>query len=224
MTSWLAGINKILSANTADLKELARTVGAEPEIFYVGQDLSACDLKDQDLRGMNLTGTNLTWSNLNENTKIDPQFDPRFVFIEEYVNFKITLKMAALLQSYCNNRHYTYKAWAVKNLVDVAVRADHRFSGNYGLFVETNSLYEEILREKRKTTSMRVLIFLNIQRKVFELSISRYGHFDSDIYARLILEGIVRDRLPKLNFDSYGNIDPFQLYPDVYENYQLLLA
>jgi hypothetical protein len=49
---WLDTVVTLLCAETADLRELARIVGANPKTFYRGIDPGNLDLIGQDLQGM----------------------------------------------------------------------------------------------------------------------------------------------------------------------------
>lgn len=52
MTHWLAKIITLFEADTADLRELARLAGGNPEIFYRGIKLDELDIEGQNLEGM----------------------------------------------------------------------------------------------------------------------------------------------------------------------------
>jgi signal transduction histidine kinase len=52
VTHWLETVVTLLTANTADLRELALIAGGDPATFYLGVDVSKIDFSGQDIRGM----------------------------------------------------------------------------------------------------------------------------------------------------------------------------
>jgi len=69
---WLAGVAKVLRAETDNLRELARIGGVDPRTAYVGTCLDGADLRGQDLRGMVFTDLDLTQVQHDARTMIDP--------------------------------------------------------------------------------------------------------------------------------------------------------
>jgi hypothetical protein len=108
----------LLECNSGDLTELAESVGANPTIFYVGCDLSRCDLRGQDLRGLDLTNAKITPEQLDDNTRIDPDFDPRLYVYRHYIQIAIREEVFALAPAYSDSSSYIYKAWALKSLIE----------------------------------------------------------------------------------------------------------
>ncbi|HXC57033.1 MAG TPA: hypothetical protein VNU97_17165 [Rhizomicrobium sp.] len=72
---WLDKVLVILESETADLRELAKLVGGEPEIFYLGTRLSGVDLRGQDLRGMKFTDLRAEDVRIDEKTQLDPEIE-----------------------------------------------------------------------------------------------------------------------------------------------------
>lgn len=59
MANWLEQVARLLEAETSDLGELARMVGADPRVFYRGADFRDADLTDEDLNEFDLTGAQI---------------------------------------------------------------------------------------------------------------------------------------------------------------------
>lgn len=53
--SWLAGVARVLRADTTNLRELALTAGCNPATMYIGTCMDGVDVRGQDLRGMIIT-------------------------------------------------------------------------------------------------------------------------------------------------------------------------
>ena len=56
MAHWTENVLRLLEAETDDLTELARMVGAEPKTFYRGANFRCADLSSEDLSRFDLTG------------------------------------------------------------------------------------------------------------------------------------------------------------------------
>lgn len=69
---WLAGVARILRADTDDLRELARLGGVDPRTAYIGTRLEGVDLRGQDLRGMLFSDLDLAHVRHDAETLIDP--------------------------------------------------------------------------------------------------------------------------------------------------------
>lgn len=69
---WLADVAKVLSADTDDLRQLAKIGGVDPRTAYVGTRLDGADLSGQDLRGMLFTDLDLAKVKHDTDTRIDP--------------------------------------------------------------------------------------------------------------------------------------------------------
>lgn len=120
-----ANILAILSSDSADLRYLANLVGEDPLYFYVGQDLSKCDLRSQDLRNISFDGSTLAGATIDSETRVDAKYDveirkgadyffpsiPRYVM--EYVDLRAVAK---------GYRYYAYEYQTLiragKNLFD----------------------------------------------------------------------------------------------------------
>jgi tetratricopeptide (TPR) repeat protein len=66
MAHWLDGVLTLLEAETADLTELARLVGADPKTFYRGADFRRADLSDEDISAFDTHGGDLSKASLGE--------------------------------------------------------------------------------------------------------------------------------------------------------------
>ena len=64
MSHWLGKIIELLSADTADLRELALIAGGNPLVFYRGIDPKDLDLSGQDLRGIEFKNVNQDYINI----------------------------------------------------------------------------------------------------------------------------------------------------------------
>ncbi|WBT39183.1 GcrA family cell cycle regulator [Hyphomicrobium sp. DMF-1] len=64
-------VSEIISAQTADLKELAHIAGADPLYFYCGANLNGADLRGMDLTGMEFHGATFVDVKVDKNTKAD---------------------------------------------------------------------------------------------------------------------------------------------------------
>lgn len=69
---WTHAIERVLLAETADLRELAQIGGVDPRTAYIGTRLDGADLRGQDLRGMLFTELDLTKVKHDAGTQIDP--------------------------------------------------------------------------------------------------------------------------------------------------------
>ncbi|KQZ33803.1 hypothetical protein [Caulobacter sp. Root1472] len=76
---WTAAIEAVLTADTADLRTLAKIANADPRTFYIGTPLDGTDLRGQDLRGMLLPNLDRDRVRTDAATKLDPietEIDP----------------------------------------------------------------------------------------------------------------------------------------------------
>ena len=71
MEEWLQEVIAILSADTADLRELARICRANPRYFYRGASMEGIDISGQDIRGMEFTDLDLNRAKFDADTKFD---------------------------------------------------------------------------------------------------------------------------------------------------------
>lgn len=183
MNNWLAPIIKILEGGNSDLRDLALSVGADPRIFYMNQDLSQCDLRDQDLRGMNLTGSKIHELQCNENTKIDEEFDPRedSKFITKRVRMGSTLHH--LVQMYMERVSYIYMAPAIKSLTmrarQIALVDPEKFKRLF-FFIKNSKKMDKIIFEKsvktvRINTTKRHDDLIRIEESFGNLSTKYYN-------------------------------------------------
>lgn len=69
---WTLAIERVLRADTLDLRALALLARADPRDFYVGTSLDGVDIRGQDLRGMAFTDLDLRRARHDEDTLIDP--------------------------------------------------------------------------------------------------------------------------------------------------------
>jgi hypothetical protein len=116
---WLSRVEEVLSADTADLRQLAEIAGCDPRTFYVGQDLSECDLAGQDLRCMDLSGSNINISNLDDNTLIDPFFDPRVKLSAQNRYLQIPHVLVSVVRGYRMERGIYTAGSALKEILDL---------------------------------------------------------------------------------------------------------
>lgn len=69
-------VERVLTADTADLRELALIAKADPRTLYIGTSLDGVDLRGQDLRGMLLTNLDRAKVRTDAATRLDlPEWD-----------------------------------------------------------------------------------------------------------------------------------------------------
>jgi hypothetical protein len=56
MSHWLDRVIQLLTADTADLNELARIAGYDPRTFYIGTNMDGVDISGQDVSTIQFTG------------------------------------------------------------------------------------------------------------------------------------------------------------------------
>ncbi|WP_421736799.1 hypothetical protein [Caulobacter sp.] len=71
---WTLVVERVLVAQTADLRELALLANADPETFYLGTRLDGVDICGQDLRGMHFSDLRLSHVKHDEGTLIDARW------------------------------------------------------------------------------------------------------------------------------------------------------
>ncbi len=71
LPGWLSGVRNILSAETGDLRELAKLAGEDPRTLYIGTSIDGIDIRGQDLRGMIFTTIASDKPLIDKSTKID---------------------------------------------------------------------------------------------------------------------------------------------------------
>src|SRR4051812_43347157 len=90
MRHWLDGVLLLLQADTSDLRELARLAGGNPKTFYRGANLDGVDISGQDVGDMEFTRFSSAQTTVDETTKIEATYKPRFDLFEDdwtqYVN------------------------------------------------------------------------------------------------------------------------------------------
>lgn len=69
---WTAVVERVLVAQTADLRQLAILANADPKTFYLGTRLDGVDICGQDLRGMQFSDLRLSRVKHDDYTQVDP--------------------------------------------------------------------------------------------------------------------------------------------------------
>lgn len=117
---WSERVVQILQSHSGDLKVLAEIGGCDWRQVYAGQSLRGCDLTRQDLRGMNLVGCEIDQAKIDDQTVIDPEFDPRTHEASRHCSFNFSSSLDSRVRSYAKRSSYRYIAWAYKSLFDYA--------------------------------------------------------------------------------------------------------
>lgn len=211
MISWEDKIAAILSSNSGDLRHLALLTGENPANFYRYQDLSQCDLRGQDLRGMDLTGTNIERATLDNATKMDPEFDPRFIFKSEYVSFNINRNLNIFIAEFAKDAKYSYEAWAYKFLIDRAIRV-HK-AGNwlyYQYFIENNEKFYELIENRSKSSMLikTIQIYRGNQQYIYE---EIFGD-DPEQFSLVLAIGAISVKIKHNSKKDYSQISPLILF------------
>lgn len=203
--SWLSNIQKILDSEKSDLRSLAKVAGADPNTFYMWQNLSGCDLRGEDLRGMNLVGTDILEDQLDDFTLIDREFDPRFLFRSQYLSFRVSDYLWDLICEYAEDRHYVYMAWAVKALVESGFSVLRSGNDFFRPIYDAGEVDRMLNIEDMKYRWVQVRVSADLQESIFKFAKSRYGLENSDIYPELIFIGIIHylSNKNKLRYMSY---------------------
>jgi hypothetical protein len=117
---WLDKAVELLTSSTMDLKELAEIAGEDPRTFYRGANLSGADLRGQDLTQFDLTGANLEGALIATGEFPIPEesHEPA-----KRRSFCLGQNLSRLLDLYCREHSYTYRAWAIKALLYRVVAA-----------------------------------------------------------------------------------------------------
>lgn len=210
--SWLSPISAIIDSESLSLRDLAISVGADPAHFYMYQDLSACDLRGQDLRGMNLIGTGLRSSHMDEKTLIDPEFDPRFTFKNEYVSIKFPIELLALVYGYADEANYVYRAWAFKSLIESALFVTPTTESLESFIRNSREFARLIDSNSRPTKTVRIQIYRFIQERAHLWAAERGRPFDATIYLELVLLSLLRRKFGGGDYKRFEDIVPVSLY------------
>ena len=213
MTSWEEKIKNILLSNTGDLRELAEIAGEDPATFYRCQDLSMCDLRGQDLRGMDLTGTNIENATWDDATRIDPEFDPRFVFENEYIPFEINRDLNLLVLDFARDAKYRYEAWAYKSLIDRAIHL-HR-AGRWDYYEKLVISYPKLFRlvdmkSKSSLLSKTIQMYRYKQEYIYE----NFGNDRSDVFSWMLTVGAISRRIRYGLIIDLSDLNPLILFKD----------
>lgn len=209
MITWEEKIEKIISCSTGDLRELANIAGQDPITFYRYQDLSMCDLRGQDLRGMDLTGTNIENATLDPSTKIDPEFDPRFVFDNEYVCFTINRDLNLLVSEFAKGQKYRYEAWAYKSLVDRSIEM-HR-AGRWSFYediIVNNDKFQSFVDNRSKSS----LLTKTIQIYRHKQEYIHYNSEDIESFSMILMVGAISTKIRYKARKDFSDIHPLLLF------------
>jgi hypothetical protein len=211
MISWEDKIIAILSSSSGDLRLLAQLTGENPASFYRFQDLSQCDLRGQDLRGMDLTGTNIECATLDEATKIDPEFDPRFIFKSEYISFNINRNLNLFIAEFAKDANYSYEAWAYKFLIDRAIKI-HK-AGNW-LFYENiiakNEKFHDLIENKSKSSMLikTIQVYEQSQEYIYKRIFSE----DAEQFSLILAIGALSVKIRYNSKKDFSQISPLILF------------
>lgn len=213
MITWEEKIKNILLSTTGDLRELAKIAGEDPATFYRCQDLSMCDLRGQDLRGMDLTGTNIENATWDDATKIDPEFDPRFIFENEYVSFDINRDLNLLVLEFAKDAKYRYEAWAYKFLVDRAISI-HR-SGRWGYYEEVVVSYPKFsrlidMKSKSSLLSKTIQMYRYKQEYIHE----NFGNDRPDVFGWMLAIGAISRKIRFGSKKDLSEVNPLILFKE----------
>jgi hypothetical protein len=221
VNDWLDNIRKILESDSVSLKDLATLSGADVSIFYVNQDLSKCDLRGQDLAGINLSGTGITEDQLDKFTKIDPEFDPRFVLHSEYISLRLSIELTSLVYGFADANHYIYRAWAFKNLIESGLNCAQS-NRDYETFITENSRFCDVIYKKGKSKRFQIQIYPSIQERAFRWAKNTGKKFSPIIYNELILIGLISRSIRNISAKDYSAIRPLSLFSSAHHHYEHL--
>ena len=210
MSNWLAPIKSIFDAETSDLRKLAETVGANPTFFYVGRDLTQCDLKGQDLRGMDFTRAKLNPALMDSMTKLDPKFDPRFE-ISPYLQIGLREEVLAMAYAFAEEVHYQDKAWALKALLEMGVKNVSNKEVTH--IIGSNDKIKALTSIKKgRMRRLTLNVYPIIQSWVAEFSRSTGRVYDRDSYNEIVLAGLMRQFIDRRGASSYASIEPLEIF------------
>lgn len=206
MSHWLERLWSVSTANTNNLIELADLLGVDAKTFYVGQDLSACDLRGQDLRGIDLTGTNLEKAIIDEATKISPVFDPRVPRLSDYVDIDITQSLNHLILAFSEEANYRYPAWAYKALIERGINA---FRWNQWQYYTSLIADNSYLRETIDHTSKSSLLTKKMQVYDWQqrfITVSMGQGISGTRFALTMLVGFLSTKIPFGDNKDYSQL------------------
>lgn len=210
MSNWLHPLKRIFDADTGDLRKLAEAVGGNPEIFYIGRDLSNCDLRGQDLRGMDLTGATLNPDHMDAETKIDPQFDPRFVFTSHYIQIAMREEVLAMALAFADVSHYTYKAWAMKALLEWGIKNITNKEVQH--VIDVNPELKDLYFGKGKMRRLTVLVYPFIQESAHQIALSDEKPSSREVYNKILIAALVRQFLTRNRVGNYASVSPMEMF------------
>jgi hypothetical protein len=211
LSHWLSKLGRLSTVPDGSLKKMAIVLGANPRYFYTNHDLAGCDLRGQDLTEMDLTGTNIEFALIDQATQIDPEFDPRFVFESEYVEFKVTRDLARLMANYSEHAKYRYEAWAYKRVLEYAAYEIKTGKAEFYRKIIHNSEYLKAALEFRVRYTLLIKkfqVYHHVQQAFHEF----FGEGDaSEIYNEAILLGLIGMKVQvNPNYD-YSQLRPNDL-------------
>ena len=206
------GVEKILTAATGDLRELARLAQCDPKDFYVDQDLSHCDLRGQDLRGMDFSGCNLERAIIDEATKFDPEHDPRNSDESVYLNIKISKHLNTIILSYAEEVGYSYLAWAYKRLLDDGIKLYLKNRTKYySEIIDNNVYFLDLSKKPSGINSLSVTILSNnFHVEMIEEITSKFKKYDP--FQLIFLSALIAKKIKYNSHKDYSNIIPSSLY------------
>lgn len=210
MSHWLDGAAKILTAETGDLRKLAKIAGYDPKTYYKYQDLSGCDLRGQNLEGMDLSDCQLDKAILDEETVIDKEFDPR---VEHNTPIQLKVRISSdlntLVLHYMQSKNLKNRDTTYHRLLREGYECIYskRFEF-YSDIIDKNFNLSELLKIK-KTSSLEINLNFDF-RLVYDV-MNKYG--ESKSLNRIILVSLIRKRIKYNSRKDYSSVSPNAFYP-----------
>lgn len=210
MNHWLDTVAGIITAETGDLKKLAKIAGYDPKSFYKYQNLSGCDLRGQNLSGMDFSGCQLENAIIDDSTIIDEKFDPR-ISTDNIKNFRArissdlnTLVLHYMQEKRLKDRDTTYNRLLLEGYECIYSK---RFNF-YSEIIDGNFNLNKLLKSS-KISSIEINFSFD-----YNLIVTT---FDDDVknveISKIILVALIRKRIKYKSRKDYSNVSPNAFYP-----------
>lgn len=119
----LAPLQRLLAADTSDLRKLAELLGENPETFYISTDLSNVDLRGQDLRGMKLFRTNIERAIFDHSSLFDDDLAKFLMAGQKKRYLEVSSKLLRFTEKFFSKRKFQSRGWFIKAIVPEAAAA-----------------------------------------------------------------------------------------------------
>lgn len=209
---WLSKVIDILTSEEANLKRLAALVGADPKTFYRGADLSRADLSGQDLRGMDFTGAILRGAIFDDQTYIDPKFDPIEYDAPVVKHVRLSGPLMDAVHAFRHEVGYVYTGSALKSLIESASRQFYYRSRTPWLeLIEMNPTFSAAVSSAGDNT-FYYRINLKTRYFLFVRHLQRYFGTHHNAYAAAVLIGLLARKMRGKK--DYRDVPLGSIYPN----------